>query len=159
AIFVTHDQEEAFYIADRLGVMRRGRLEQVGTPEEVFHRPETPFVAGFVGTADFLRGAVRGGRVRTALGEFEVRGEFSEGAEVEVMVRPDFIDIEADGTGDAVVVERTFLGMHYLYTLRLASGERVRCLQHHDVALEAGTRVRVRPRGSHTPVVFSRRGN
>ncbi len=159
AIFVTHDQEEAFYIADRLGVMRRGRLWQVGTPEEVFHTPATPFVARFVGTADFLRGVVRDGRVRTALGEFEVHGEFPEGAEVEVMVRPEYIEIEAEGAAEAVVVERTFLGGHYLYTLRLLSGERVRCLQHHDVTLEAGTRVRLRLRASHTPVVFPRSTN
>jgi len=153
-IFVTHDQEEAFFMAERIGVMRDGRLEQVGTPEQVFHRPSTPFVAQFVGTADFIDGVVRNGRVVTSIGELELNEGFPEGERVRVLIRPDFVDIEEDGEGEGTVVERLFLGTHHLYTILLKGGERVRCLRHRSRPIPAGSKVRVKLGAPARPVVF-----
>jgi ABC-type Fe3+/spermidine/putrescine transport system ATPase subunit len=79
-LYVTHDQEEALAISDRIGVMREGRLEQVGTPEEVYHRPSSLFVAGFIGQANLVPGTVaardrQGVRLDTPLGRFRVRAD------------------------------------------------------------------------------------
>src|SRR5207248_9282775 len=64
SLLVTHDQEEALELANRVVVMHEGRIEQIGTPEEIYNQPATPFVAGFVGAANVLEGRVGGGRVR-----------------------------------------------------------------------------------------------
>lgn len=62
SVFVTHDQEEALELADRVAVVNRGRIEQVGTPEEVYHRPTTPFVVGFLGSVNLFHGRIEAGR-------------------------------------------------------------------------------------------------
>ena len=150
-VFVTHDQDEAFYMADRIGVMKDGRLEQVGTPEEIFHNPETIFVASFVGVADFIDGRVNNGVVNTAIGEIH-RKTLGDNTTVKVMLRPDYIDIFPDENGECVIVERLFQGMNYLYTLKLPSGETVRCVKHHDEKFDVGEKVRVEMK--HTPLCF-----
>jgi iron(III) transport system ATP-binding protein len=141
-------------MADRTGVMREGRLKQVGTPEAVFHMPATTFVAQFVGIADFIEGRVENGVIVTILGEFGAEGSFSEGDIVKVLIRPDFIDIEENKDGEGVIVERVFQGVHHLYTILLPSGETVRCLQHHDILLPLKARVRMKLRHSHRPLCF-----
>ena len=112
-LFVTHDQAEALSIADRVGVMNAGRLEQLGTPEEVYDRPATPFVAEFVGTMNRVAGRVLAdGRLEvlgaslTAIG----RDGHTSGSVVEVLVRPEALAAVADHNGHATVAERTFLG-------------------------------------------------
>jgi iron(III) transport system ATP-binding protein len=92
-IFVTHDQEEALFMGDRVGVMNTGQLEQVDTPEAIFHRPATPFVGQFVGTADFIEGEVQDKAIVTEVGHLPLREELPYGKKVKVMVRPDFIGI------------------------------------------------------------------
>jgi putative spermidine/putrescine transport system ATP-binding protein len=111
-VFVTHDQEEALSIADRVGVMRGGRLEQCAAPAELYDRPATPFVAEFVGTMNRMpatadsRGRVRVGRQLLPLdGEPVVAGRA-----VTVLVRPEAMVVTPDDTGDAVVVVATFRG-------------------------------------------------
>ncbi len=143
AIVVTHDQEEAFALADRIGVLSRGRLWQVGPPEEIYHAPACRFVADFVGEADFLPGRVRDHVARTELGDFPCNG-LPEGALVEVMVRPADLAVEPDADGPAMVVGRRFRGPETLYEVRLASGRVVRCRVSGDAGLKLGTRVRVR---------------
>jgi sulfate transport system ATP-binding protein len=89
-LFVTHDQEEALELADRVVVMNRGRIEQVGTPEQVYRRPATPFVHGFIGRASRLRARVEKGRLRFA--GHVLDGELPrawEGREVEAWLRPE----------------------------------------------------------------------
>lgn len=153
-VFVTHDQEEAFFMSDKIGVMRNGRLEQVGIPEEVFHRPSTPFVAQFVGIADFISGVIKNGKVATPIGDLRIDARFPEGDMVRVLIRPDSIDIREDEDGDGVVLERLFLGTHYLYTILLTGGERLRCLRHHSLPIPIGAKVRVKLRTPGMPVIF-----
>jgi putative spermidine/putrescine transport system ATP-binding protein len=113
-VFVTHDQDEAFSIADRVALMRAGRLEQVGRPAELYGSPETPFVAEFVGTMNRLPGKLvsRGhvlvlGRTLEARGRLEATGE---GAEVEVLVRPEHLALSPGPAGNGIVSAVTFRG-------------------------------------------------
>ncbi|MCL6641737.1 MAG: ABC transporter ATP-binding protein [Candidatus Bipolaricaulota bacterium] len=94
-IFVTHDQEEAFELADRVAVLNAGRLEQIDTPERLYREPATRFVAEFIGHADFLTGRARGNCVETALGCFAKPPSVPEGAIVAVMLRPEEIELSA----------------------------------------------------------------
>jgi len=152
AILVTHDQEEAFAVADRIGVLSRGRLWQVGPPEEIYHAPACRFVADFVGEADFLPGRVHDHVARTELGDFPCNG-LPEGTPVEVLLRPADLAVEPSPDGPAVVVARRFRGPETVYEVRLASGRVVRCRASGDAGLRPGTRVRVRCTSART-VVF-----
>lgn len=158
-IFVTHDQEEAMYFGDRVGVMNRGRLEQLGTPEDVFHRPTTPFVAQFIGTADFIPGQMRGGVVDSEIGNLPVVEKPAKDGAVSVMIRPDFIDLEPSADGAGVVADRVFQGMHYLYRVQLPSGATIRSLQHHTLSYATGTRVTLRMNPEHTVTCFPEPAN
>jgi iron(III) transport system ATP-binding protein len=142
AIFVTHDQEEAFTIADEVGVLNRGRLEQLGTPETIYHHPATPFVAEFVGAADFLPGLVTSQGIVTEIGVFgNVEGR-DPGERVRVMIRPDDVTFVPDESGAAVLVQRYFRGSENLYCLGLPSGHRVHSSQPSSAAFATGLRVR-----------------
>ncbi len=112
-VFVTHDQEEALSLADRVGVLRSGKLEQCATPDQLYARPATAFVAEFVGTMNRLPGVLGGdGRV-SVLGrqlpviDAEGRGT---GSEVDVLVRPEVVGVTADAAGTSRVVTRNFHG-------------------------------------------------
>ncbi len=126
-VYVTHDQKEALALAGRLAVLDRGRVAQVGTPAEVYARPASRFVAGFLGDSNFLPGRVRaGGAVETAVGALlPAPHRFAPGAEVVCFVRPPALTL--DGPGDAnriaaAVKEVLFLGE--IVQLRLiAAGE------------------------------------
>ncbi len=112
-LFVTHDQEEALSMADRVGVMRDGRLEQVATPSELYSTPATTFVAEFVGTMNRIPGSYQGGDEVTFLGAIApVRGEHAAVAHgnVDVLVRPEGLTVEAVAGGNGIVTNRTFLG-------------------------------------------------
>ena len=142
AIFVTHDQEEAFTIADEVGVLNEGRLEQLGPPETIYHRPATPFVAEFVGAADFLPGVVTSEGIVTEdpdLGHGERR---EPGTKVRVMIRPDDVTFVPDEAGEAVLTRRYFRGSETLYCLGLPSGGRVHSSQPSSAAFATGQRVR-----------------
>ena len=98
-LFVTHNAEEAMMMADRVVVMREGRVVQNGAPEEIYCEPASPFVATFLSDANRFDGLVAGGRVQTPLGSVAAPG-FADGAAVQVLVRPEAIRIdEADGAG------------------------------------------------------------
>ena len=153
AILVTHDQEEALSLSDRLGVMREGRLVQLGTPEEVYTRPADRWTAQFVGDVNVLAGAVRDRAVETELGTFDVVDAPRAGS-VHLAVRPEQLELRADERGNAEVLEREFRGHDVLYRLRHEGGKVVLVqrpsLELHDV----GARVFVRPAPSAVaPVV------
>ncbi len=156
AISVTHDQEEALSISDRVAVMNDGTLEQVDTPEQVFQQPESRFVAGFLGHASFLSGAVRGDHVDTALGRVlreHVNGlaQQYDGSAIDLLVRPDDVtafsadEEEADGT----VTYRRYLGPTVLYRVELDSGETIECMHNHSDRIGLDERVRVRVTADH----------
>ena len=138
AVSVTHDQEEALSISDRVAVMNDGSIEQVGRPESVFERPESKFVASFLGRASFLEGNLREGQVETGVGRFnaatlEGYDTTYNGAPVDVLVRPD--DLRAtpadEDVADGTVVSRQYVGPSFIYRVELDSGEAVHCLHNH----------------------------
>lgn len=145
AILVTHNQEDAFAIADRIAVMNKGQIEQIATPSEMYHSPATRFVADFVGEADFINGAVENNLIRTAVGDFPTAG-FDSGTSVQVMIRPSDISFKADKEGDGVVADLEFKGSETLYFLRLSSGEFVHSIQNSESLIEIGTKVKVEVR-------------
>ncbi|MFC4543814.1 ABC transporter ATP-binding protein [Halosolutus amylolyticus] len=158
AISVTHDQEEALSISDRVAVMNEGRIEQVDTPEQVFQQPESRFVAGFLGHASFLSGAVQGDHVDTALGRVlrdNVNGLAQEydGTDIDLLVRPDDVTaFPADETGeeaDGTVVYRRYLGPTVLYRVELDTGETIECMHNHSDRIDLDERVRVRVTADH----------
>jgi iron(III) transport system ATP-binding protein len=146
ALFVTHDQEEALSIAESVAMMRDGRVEQFGTPEELYSRPATRWVAGFLGEIEVLPGTARNGIAACELGELPAPGALS-GA-VDVMVRPESlaIDTSAPRSGhaqDALVVSRRFYGHDQMLELELPSGRRVHSRRLGFPAWHPGDRVRV----------------
>ena len=142
AIFVTHDQEEAFTIADQVGVLDQGRLVQLGPPETIYHNPSTPFVAEFVGAADFLPGVVTSEGIVTEIGVFGHGERREPGTKVRVMIRPDDVTFVPDEAGEAVLTRRYFRGSETLYCLGLPSGGRVHSSQPSSAAFATGQRVR-----------------
>ncbi|MFJ2608500.1 ABC transporter ATP-binding protein [Streptomyces sp. NPDC091279] len=144
-LFVTHDQEEALSMADRVAVMRAGRLEQCAEPAELYGRPATPFVAEFVGTMSRLPGLLSDSVVEVLGVRLPVDGTPPAAREVDVLVRPEAVRVRADDTADARVVASAFLGAVTRVTVVLADGTRVKAdlPTHEAAALSAGRTVRV----------------
>jgi len=127
-VYVTHDQEEALTMSDRIAVMHAGKVEQLGTPEELYERPTTRFVADFIGSTNLLRGRIEGdGSVRLDSGEIGQADHdgLAGGTEVEISVRPEAISIvpaSAEGAITATVEQVAYLGSTISYRLRTAGG-------------------------------------
>ena len=156
AILVTHDQEEALTLADRLALMRDGRIVQVGAPEEVYAQPAERWAAQFVGEVNVLPGVLRGDAVHTELGSFDLvcpAGGMAQGS-VHIAVRPEQLEFRAGREPNAEVVEREFRGHDVLYRLRHQAG-RTLLVQLPSLELyEPGQRVFVRPaEAARAPVV------
>lgn len=155
AVFVTHDQEEALFVGDVVAVMNYGRVEQTGSPQEVFHSPATKFVAQFIGMVDFLPAQYDGTQMVTEIGDVSLHHQWPElttesaGRQLEVMVRPDCLDCRPADDGNGVVVEREFRGAFYLYRVALPSGATIRCLLSHTSQYPLGTKVNVGLRMEH----------
>jgi putative spermidine/putrescine transport system ATP-binding protein len=118
-LFVTHDQEEALSMADRVGVMSNGRLEQIATPDELYDRPATPFVAEFVGIMNRIPAALLEMLGASALAADLVRHPERPAAGVDVLIRPEGLRLEASPSGNGIVVSRTFLGQLTRISVRL----------------------------------------
>jgi iron(III) transport system ATP-binding protein len=145
AILVTHDQEEALTLADRLAVMREGRFVQVGSPEDVYARPADRWIAQFVGEVNVVSGLARGHAVETELGTFSLPGVPPPAGTLHVAVRPEQLDLHDDPLGNAEVTAREFRGHDVLYRLRHEAGRSV-LVQLPSVELfEVGQRVYVQP--------------
>lgn len=142
-LMVTHDQEEAFALADRVGVMNAGYLEQWDTPYNIYHAPANRFVAEFAGYGAFLRGEVTDQHsVKTSLGELTGRHQdnLAAGTTVDVLLRPE--DIVADETAPLAlpVTRRQFTGANILYHLRVSASETLLCqTDSHTNVLEGDT--------------------
>ena len=156
AILVTHDQEEALTLADRLALMREGRIVQVGSPEDVYAQPSERWAAQFVGEVNVIPGVLRGESVHTEVGSFDLASPAGAGAQgsVHIAVRPEQLEFRAGREPNAEVVEREFRGHDVLYRLRHAAG-RTLLVQLPSLELyEPGQQVFVRPAESaRAPVV------
>ncbi|MDQ3571515.1 MAG: ABC transporter ATP-binding protein [Actinomycetota bacterium] len=127
ALFVTHDQEEALSLAETVAVMRDGRIEQVGSPEEVYSRPGSRWMAEFVGEIEVLPGEARDGRAECELGSLPA--ETAVSGAVDVLIRPESLAVGLHGpqaAAPAEVVSRRFFGHDQLVELRLPSGQLIR---------------------------------
>lgn len=143
AIFVTHDQEEALFMGDRLAVMNNGRIEQIGSPEEIFQHPATRFVAEFMGNTDFLLGKVHPDGIQTEIGIIPQKVDLPVNTPVELATRGDDITFEPNSTDKAIILARHFKGAYNYYRLRLPSGRLLHAMQPHTKIISPGTTVRV----------------
>jgi iron(III) transport system ATP-binding protein len=138
ALWVTHDQMEAFAIADHIGVMHQGRLHQWDTGYNLYHEPSDLFVADFIGHGAFINGKVQSDlRIETDLGivgNGHLHNGLGDGDEAVVLIRPDDIIHDDKSRKTARVVEKAFRGAEFLYTLELKTGTRLYCFapSHHN---------------------------
>lgn len=156
-LFVTHDQEEALSMADRVAVLRAGRLEQCATPSELYARPATAFVAEFVGTMSRIP-CVRSGEGVEVLGRrHAVDGALPADGSLDVLVRPENVALTPAANGPALVVSASFLGAVTRLTVRLDDGTEVKA----DLPTEATAALPVGSRAALTlperPVLVDRR--
>ena len=142
-------------MGDRLAVLQRGHLEQIGTPEEIFHESNTHFVAEFMGDSDFLKGKVTQAGIQTEIGLLRQLVDLPASTLVQIALRADDIDFQMDGSGNSVILERFFRGAFNLYRLRLDSGQTLHAFTDHTRILPVGTRVRTFIRAEHPLTVFS----
>ena len=158
ALLVTHDQQEAFAMADKIGIMADGRLQQWDTPYNLYHNPATPAIAGFIGQGVLLRGQMSGSHcVRLALGEFcgVVPHHCQSCREVDVLLRPDDVVHDDNSPVSAEVLDKDFKGSYFIYTLKLDSGETVlaHVPSHHNHPI--GSRIGIRLELEHL-IAFAR---
>ncbi|MFF4489320.1 ABC transporter ATP-binding protein [Streptomyces sp. NPDC001544] len=149
-VFVTHDQEEALTMSDRIAVFHEGRIQQVGTPAEIYERPATPFVASFVGTSNLLVGE-SAQRITGAPGTYSVRPE-----KIRVLKESADVDAPDHATATGTVAEVVYLGDSTRFLVDLDAGGRLTALQQNletsaeDVAAYRGIRVRLQWHRRHT---------
>ncbi len=158
-LFVTHDQEEALAIADRVGVMNKGRLEQLGPPTQIYSRPATPFVAEFVGLTNKLAGTVKGGEVDVRGARLPlVKPDTADGPAM-ALIRPEAVSLKADGAGSGPltgsVIAISFLGATSRVTVDLGDAIVLAQMPTSDASANpAGTRVTLTLRPD--PVLIAR---
>ena len=127
-IYVTHDQEEALTMSDKIVVLSEGRIQQIGTPEDIYNEPQNAFVADFIGESNIFKGIMTGHmKVRFCGGEFVGMDDVAEGTLVDVVVRPEDVIITKpeDGVVEGEVVSVIFKGMHYEVTVESGKYEMV----------------------------------
>jgi iron(III) transport system ATP-binding protein len=154
AIFVMHDQEEAFSLSERVGVLNHGRLEQIGTPQEIYHRPMTRFVANFVGRADFIGARIEGDSVISDIGIFKCGDALRcNSIDVDLMIRPDDVDFAIDPNGNASIIEAEFLGAEIIYKVLLSGGKPIHSIRPSTKIFNVGSRVSITVDPAHI-VIF-----
>ncbi len=155
AIFATPDPEEALSICDRVAVMRRGKLEQFATPEQLYGEPATRYVAEFVCQGNFLPATYSRSGWKTAIGTLmldHVSDPISEYADL--MIRQQDIKLEPDTTGTIVIVDRQFLGREHRYWIQTRFGDRLQVLSATKPILAIGTRVKIKVNLSTVRIFF-----
>ncbi|MGH7471215.1 MAG: ABC transporter ATP-binding protein [Longimicrobiales bacterium] len=147
AILVTHDHEDAFALADTMGVMQAGRLEQLSEPETIYARPANAFVGRFVGAANFLPAHITAHGIETEIHTFPLNGMAGTSGRCDAMLRPGELRLVPDPQGNARILQVRFLGSVHVYAVRLPSGLVLRCEMDARLhgALEPGDAVRVLP--------------
>jgi len=150
-VVVTHDQEEALSISDRVAVMHAGRILQIDQPEVLYRKPFCSEVADFLGRANVLDGEGRGEVVETPLGTYALLG--AAHGPVRVFVRPELVGVRPDPDGEAVVEAKAFRGHDVMYTLRLSDGTVAWAHRPSVDMAEVGDRVAIEPQPGHAALV------
>ncbi|WP_250461965.1 ABC transporter ATP-binding protein [Microbulbifer litoralis] len=156
AIWVTHDQEEALSVGDRVGILNGGKLEQLDTPEKCFSEPASRFVARFLGEASFLPGQLRGEQVSTALGPAPGIPVDGASGEVDLLVRPDDLSLTPLASGNGVIDWVRYEGCSRLYAVNIDGGSQLKVRVSHEVRAEPGERVQLAVTTTHPLAVFPR---
>lgn len=158
AVLVTHDREEALSLADRVGVMRDGRIEQIGTPEDVYENPVSPIVARMAGACELMPGVLRGETVETEAGIFDVtrKGKpVADGAHVLALMRASDLALAPPGDGPEMrVVYREFRGEFTEFGVSTPSGQVIRVRRRSSDGIKTGDNVSIRTRDNSTVIVF-----
>ncbi len=157
AMLVTHDQNEAFSVADHIGVIDQGKLLQWADDYTLYHQPATPFIADFIGQGTFVEGEViNKNEIRTGFTTLKgkVPKSCQAGCKVRVFIRPDDIVLDASSALKATITARAFRGADFLYTLQLDDGSKLFTLEHSHHQHEVGEQVGIALELEHV-VVFS----
>ena len=147
AVLVTHDQEEALSLADRVAVLREGKIIQVGSPSEIYNTPADVGIATFLGESVLVDGKVSGGKILTDLGSLSALNNVAEGATGVVAIRSENFYLQPNPTGDSEVVGRVFFGHDALVEVQTPK-LRIRARSNGPFAPEVGMRVTVWVRGA-----------
>lgn len=156
AIWVTHDQEEALSIGDRVGILNQGNLEQVATPEDCFTQPASRFVARFLGEASFLPGQLQGDRVQTRLGPVPAAPIKGASGQVDLLLRPDDLSLTTSDSGNGSIEWGRYEGGSRLYGVRVDEGPVLQARVNHEIHLDPGDRVALEVITTHPLAVFER---
>lgn len=163
ALFVTHNQNEAFAVADRIGVMHNGEILQWDSAHNLYHQPASPQIANFVGEGALIKGVVRDkGKVETGLGLLDgiMTDSTPDETTVQLLVRPEDILHNDDSQVQAKVLRRNFRGANIMYTLLLENGEKVQALVPSHCDHQPGERIGIQPDVRHLvlfPIDLQRR--
>ncbi len=152
ALFVTHNQNEAFAVADRIGVMHSGEILQWDSAHNLYHQPVSPRIAEFVGEGALINGVVKNaGQLETGLGLLEgiIKRPLEVGSPVQLLVRPEDVVHDDASPVKAVVVRRSFRGASILYALRLANGDLVQALVPSHCDHQPGEKIGIQPDVRH----------
>jgi spermidine/putrescine transport system ATP-binding protein len=152
-LYVTHDQEEALAMSDRIAVMEGGEVKQCSSPEEIYEQPAGPFVAGFIGVSNLLPGVTENGGVRLSSGEHcnaKVPPHCPQGCEVQLSVRPEKIWVDELEEGmvsvEGTIVERVYVGTTTQVIVELGGGVRLVALEQNTARVQADNRWQIRDR-------------
>lgn len=144
-IFVTHDQEEALTMSDKIVVMADGEIQQVGTPEEIYNEPANVFVADFIGESNIFNGTMLEDKKATFAGSiFQTVDNFEKGTKIDAVIRPEDVDVVEPGYGqlDGVVTSADFKGTFYITFVECGNYEmEVHCLKQYEVGAKVGLSV------------------
>ena len=153
-IFVTHDQQEALYMGDRIIVLNEGKIQQIDKNINVFQKPQNEFVANFIGLADFIEGKIADNYAQTEIGTVEINSNVSNGDLVEILVRPDDVSIKKNKSGNGFIISKEYKGMYYIYHIKLNSGKMVKSLSSHINDYDVGIKVDVQLSPGHPLVCY-----
>ncbi len=155
AIWVTHDQEEALSVGDRVGVLKGGKIQQIDTPEKCFSTPANRFVARFLGEASFIKGTLNNGQALTDIGNVPAHGVDCAQGDVDVLLRPDDVLLVQSSVGNnGEVIWVRFEGGSRLCAIKLACGTVVTSRVSHEVVVHPGDNVHVSLSTSHPLAAF-----
>lgn len=154
AVWVTHDQDEALSVGDRVGILHQGQLQQLDTPNRCFDKPANRFVAGFLGDASYLPGSLNDGTVTTVLGNAPAYSEALQSGTVDLLLRPDDLALQADDSGVAVIEWVRYEGASRMYSVKTDQGQSLKVRTSHEQIFQPQQRVSLSITTTHPLAVF-----